>query len=140
MLRCGKARIAPADDSLHKAAIGPATRMITIVTAKVRQPKRAHQTSSEQFHKFVHGPPLGHPINGMMEHPNETTTEGQTAARAIELAQKARLARRAAVEFMRRWAVEQTVENVGLVALSTGLIDLPCKSHEPQLESNAALD
>ncbi len=64
-----------------------------------------------------------------MEHADHDTTEGTkeglTGARVIELARRARLARRTAAEFMRRWAVEQAVEEVGLVALRSGAIDLP---------------
>lgn len=66
--------------------------------------------------------------------------DGKTAAHAIDLARKARLAQRAAAEFLRRWAVEQTVENVGLVALAYGAIDLPlskadCPSLQPLRDS-----
>lgn len=53
---------------------------------------------------------------------------GETGARVVELAGKVRLAQRTAAEFMRRWAVEQAVEEVGLVALRDGSIDLPCSS------------
>lgn len=60
-----------------------------------------------------------------MDHETDKAKDGMSAAHAIELARKARLAQRAAADFLRRWAVEQTVDNVGLVALGCGLIDLP---------------
>lgn len=67
--------------------------------------------------------------------------DGDKAARVLELAQKARHARRMAAEYIRRWAVEQTVDNVGLVALSTGLIDVPLQRNvDAEVGSGAAND
>lgn len=60
-----------------------------------------------------------------MDHEAQYVMDGETALRVLELAEKARHARRMTAEFVRRWAVEQKVGEVGLVALSTGLIDLP---------------
>lgn len=88
-----------------------------------------------------------HPITRRMEQTHDNLTDGtaaefgrseagetganngNTGARVVELAQKVRLAQRTAAEFMRRWAVEQAVEEVGLVALRDGSIDLPSQSH-----------
>ena len=67
--------------------------------------------------------------------------DGNTAARVLELAEKARHARRMAAEYIRRWAVEQVVENVGLVALSTGPIDVPVNRLDTaEVSSGAAND
>ncbi len=65
--------------------------------------------------------------------------DGNKAERVIELARKARIAQRTAAEFMRRWAVELAVENVGLVALSQGAIDLPVQGR-PDLAVESKLD
>lgn len=66
-----------------------------------------------------------------MDQPHDVATEGETGARVIELARKARIAQRTAAEFMRRWAIEQSVEEIGLIALRSAAIDLPVQAYEP---------